>query len=125
MPQGTASRIAVSLAGLLLAASGLAGCGAGKPAKPTGVPSTTAAGQPRPITLADAKHCPVTLPRSGGQPGISPDAFSGWGVSYGNGTPGWAVAAPGDRGGTGPRGQGRLGRHEVRPLSASVAQGGL
>jgi hypothetical protein len=59
MPQGTASRIAVSLAGLLLAASGLAGCGAGKPAKPTGVPttaaaSTTAAGQPRPITLADA-----------------------------------------------------------------------
>jgi hypothetical protein len=28
MPQGTASRIAVGLAGLLLAASGLAGCGA-------------------------------------------------------------------------------------------------
>ena len=86
MPQGTASRIAVGVAGLLLAAGGLAGCGAGKPARPTGVPATAAAGQPRPITLADAKHCPVTLPRSGGPPGIAPDAFFGWGASYGNGT---------------------------------------
>ena len=40
----------------------------------------------RPITLADAKHCPVTLPHSGGPPGIAPDAFFGWGASYGNGT---------------------------------------
>ena len=86
MPQGTASRIAVGLAGLLLAACGLAGCGAGKPARPTGVPATAAARQPRPITLADAKLCPVTLPHSGGPPGISPDAFFGWGASYGNGT---------------------------------------
>jgi hypothetical protein len=91
MPQGTASRIAVGMAGLLLAASGLASCGAGKPARPMGVPATAAArsaaaSQPRPITLADAEHCPVTLPHSGGPPGISPDAFFGWGASYGNGT---------------------------------------
>jgi hypothetical protein len=91
MPQGTASGIAVGLAGLLLAARGLAGCGAGKPARPMGVPATAAArsaaaSQPRPITLGDAEPCPVTLPHSGGPPGISPDAFFGWGASYGNGT---------------------------------------
>jgi hypothetical protein len=89
--QGTASGIAVGLAGLLLAARGLAGCGAGKPARPIGAPATAAArsaaaSQPRPITLGDAEPCPVTLPHSGGPPGISPDAFFGWGASYGNGT---------------------------------------
>jgi hypothetical protein len=49
-------------------------------------PSTAAASQPRPVTLADAKHCPVTLPGSGGPPGVSPDDFFGWGASHGNGT---------------------------------------
>jgi hypothetical protein len=91
MPPGTASRVAAGLAGLLLAASGLAGCGADKPAKPAGVAttaaaSTAAASRPRRVTLADAKHCPVTLPDSGGPPGISPDDFFGWGASHGNGT---------------------------------------
>ena len=85
MPQGTASRIAVSLVGLLLAAGGLAGCGDDQPARPTGVPSTTAATKLRPVTLADAKRCPVTLPRSVGPPGTSPDDFFGWGASHGNG----------------------------------------
>jgi hypothetical protein len=96
MPKGAASRIAVGLAGLLLAAVGLAACDGGEPARPAGAPTTTAAstatastaaaGRPRPVTLADAKHCPVTLPRSGGPPGVSPDDFFGWGASYGNGT---------------------------------------
>jgi hypothetical protein len=91
MPRGTASRVAVGLAGLLLAAGGLGGCGAGERARPAGVaatvaPSTAAASQPRPVTLADAKHCPVTLPGSGGPPGVSPDDFFGWGASHGNGT---------------------------------------
>jgi hypothetical protein len=77
MPQGTASGIAVGLAGLLLAARGLAGCGAGKPARPMGVPATAAArsaaaSQPRPITLGDAEPCPVTLPHSGGRLGYHP-----------------------------------------------------
>jgi hypothetical protein len=95
MPRGTAARTAAGLAGLLLAAAGLAGCGAGDPARPAGVattapastaPSTGAASQSRRVTLADAKQCPVTLPRSAGPRGVSPDAFFGWGASYGNGT---------------------------------------
>jgi hypothetical protein len=89
MPQPTASRIAVGLAALLLAASGLASCSGDQPAKPAGVPaavtSTTSASPPRPVTMADAKRCPVTLPRSAGPPGVSPDGFFGWGGSYGNG----------------------------------------
>jgi hypothetical protein len=90
MPQPTASRIAVGLAGLLLATGGLAGCGGDQPARPAGVPATTAAstaaaGPPRPVTLADAKRCPVTLPRSVGPPGVSPDDLFGWGSSRGNG----------------------------------------
>jgi hypothetical protein len=90
MPQPTAPRIAVGLAGLLLAASGLAGCGDDQPARPTGVPATTAAGtvaasSPRPVTMADAKRCPVTLPRSAGPPGVSPGDFFGSGASHGNG----------------------------------------
>jgi hypothetical protein len=90
MPPGTASRIAAGLVGLLLAACGLAGCGNDEPVRPTGVPATTAARttaahQPGPITLADAKRCPVTLPRSVGPSGTSPDDFFGWGASYGNG----------------------------------------
>jgi hypothetical protein len=84
MPHGTASRMAVGLAALLLAAGGLAGCSGDQPARQAGVP-TTAASPPRPVTLADAKRCPVTLPRSVGPPGVSPDDFFGWGSSHGNG----------------------------------------
>jgi hypothetical protein len=63
MPQGTASGIAVGLAGLLLAACGLAGCGAGKPARSMGVPASAAArsaaaSQPRPITLSRRRALP-------------------------------------------------------------------
>ena len=85
MPQPTASRIAVGLAALLLAASGLASCDGDKPAKPAVVPATTAARPPRPVTLDDAKRCPVTLPCRVGPPGVSPDDFFGWGSSHGNG----------------------------------------
>jgi hypothetical protein len=94
MPPRNASRIAVGVVGLLLAAGGLAGCGAGEPAAPatastatasTAPASTAAPGPPRPVTLADAERCPVTLPRSVGPAGTSPDDFFGWGASYGNG----------------------------------------
>ena len=84
MPHQTASRIAVGLAALLLATAGLAGCGGDQPARPTSVPAATAASPPRPVTLADAKRCPVTAPRSTGPPGVSPDNFFGWGSSHGN-----------------------------------------
>jgi hypothetical protein len=89
MPHQTASRIAIGLAGLLLATAGLAACDADRPAGPTSVPaatapSTTAASPPRPVTLADAKRCPVTAPRSIGPPGVSPDDFFGWDSSHGN-----------------------------------------
>jgi hypothetical protein len=90
MPPRTASRIAVGLAGLLLAAGALSGCGGDQPARPAGGPATTAAStaaasRPRPVKMADAKRCPVTAPRSVGPPGVSPDDFFGWGSSYGNG----------------------------------------
>jgi hypothetical protein len=88
MSSPTASRIAVGLVALLVA-GGLAGCGSDRPARPAAVPATAtgtaAASPPRPLTLADAKRCPVTLPRRGGPPGASPDSFFGWGDSYGNG----------------------------------------
>jgi hypothetical protein len=76
MPPGTAFRIAVSVVSLLLAA----GC-----VSDTTAARTAATSQPGPITLADAKRCPVTLPRSVGPSGTSPDDFFGWGASYGNG----------------------------------------
>jgi hypothetical protein len=90
MPHGTASRIVVGLAALLMAASGLVSCRGDQPTPPGGVPattatSTTAASPPRPVTLADAKRCPVTLPHRVGPPGVSPNDFFGWGSSYGNG----------------------------------------
>jgi hypothetical protein len=89
MLQGTASRTAVGLTGLLLAANILASCGGNQPGRPTGVPTTAAAGTtaaspPQPGT-ADAKRCPVTLPRQVGPPGASPRDFFGWGSSHGNG----------------------------------------
>jgi hypothetical protein len=91
MPPGTTSRIAAGLAGGLLAVTGLAGCGGDEPARPAGVPTTVAAstaatGPPRPVTPADARRCPVTLPRGVGPSGVSADDFWGWDSSHGNGT---------------------------------------
>jgi hypothetical protein len=76
MSPTTTSRMAVGLLGLLLAASGLTGCGAGQPAGPA---AATTAG------TVDAERCPVTLPRDVGPPGVSPRDFFGWASSYGNG----------------------------------------
>src|SRR5512132_4036244 len=76
MSPTTTSRMAVGLLGLLLAASGLTGCGAGQPAGPAA--ATTA-------STVDAERCPVTLPRDVGPPGVSPRDFFGWASSYGNG----------------------------------------
>ena len=39
-----------------------------------------------PVTMAQAKACPVTLPSAAGPSGPPRDAFFGWGASYGNGT---------------------------------------
>jgi hypothetical protein len=39
-----------------------------------------------PITMDQAKVCPVTLPSPAGPSGPARDAFFGWGASYGNGT---------------------------------------
>jgi hypothetical protein len=39
-----------------------------------------------PVTMAQAKACPVTLPSPAGPAGPPRDAFFGWGASYGNGT---------------------------------------
>jgi hypothetical protein len=39
-----------------------------------------------PVTMAQAKACPVTLPSPAGPSGPAPGAFFGWGASYGNGT---------------------------------------
>ena len=76
MSPTTTSRMAVGLLGLLLAACGLTGCGAGQPAGPA---AATTAG------TVDAERCPVTLPRDVGPPGVSPRDFFGWASSYGNG----------------------------------------
>jgi hypothetical protein len=81
--------MAVALVGVLLAASGLTGCGGDRPARPAGAPATTAATStaagPSRLGTADAKRCPVTLPGSVGPTGVSPHDFFGWGSSYGNG----------------------------------------
>jgi hypothetical protein len=51
-------------------------------------PSTESAGNETsgPVTMAQAKACPVTLPSPAGPSGPARDAFFGWGASYGNGT---------------------------------------
>jgi hypothetical protein len=89
MPHQTPSRIAIGLAGLLLATASLAARDADRPARPTSLPaataaSTTATSPPRPVTLADARRCPTTIPCHVGPPGVSPDDFFGWGSSHGN-----------------------------------------
>lgn len=82
MSAKTAARIAVSV----LIASTLAGCVGGRSGTPTpAVPSSATTRPSRPVTLADAKRCPVTLPSRIGPKGVSPDDFFGWGASYGNG----------------------------------------
>jgi hypothetical protein len=85
MPHKTASRIAVGLAGRSASRRPRPAVASSRPARPTSVPATAAASPPRPVTLADAKRGPVTLPRSVGPPGVSPDDFFGWGSSHGNG----------------------------------------
>jgi hypothetical protein len=86
------ARLPVS--GFLLAVALLAAAcssGAARP-HPSLAPATSRAGvagraesqSPAPVTRADAKRCPVTLPRAAGPPGVS-QAFFGWGSSYGNG----------------------------------------
>jgi hypothetical protein len=82
MPATTAIRIAVSL----LIGATLAGCVGGRSDTPTAAAPGTATTRPSgSVTLADAKHCPVTRPSPVGPKGVSPDQFFGWGASYGNG----------------------------------------
>jgi hypothetical protein len=40
---------------------------------------------PQPVTRADARQCPETVPSRVGPPGVSPSQFFGWGSDYGNG----------------------------------------
>ncbi len=82
MDARAATRIAVGL----LIASTLAGCVGGRSVPPNPVgPSTATTHSSGPVTLADAKHCPVTRPGRVGPKGVSADQFFGWGASYGNG----------------------------------------
>jgi hypothetical protein len=48
-------------------------------------PSTISSSPPSHVTMADAEHCPVTLPRQAGPPGSARQGLFGWGSSYGNG----------------------------------------
>jgi hypothetical protein len=62
---------------------------AGEPGAPATAPPSTgsAVGEaPGPVTMTQAKACPVTLPRPAGPSGPARDAFFGWGASYDNGT---------------------------------------
>jgi hypothetical protein len=70
----------------------LAGCAGGRPAtRPTAAaPSTTAAQQPQPVTLADARQCPITRPNGATPPGVGAQA----GVNHGN-TWLWTAMWPG------------------------------
>lgn len=61
----------------------LAGC-AVPPPQPTGALATSlASATQEPLAVADAQDCPVTEPGEG-PPDVSPEAFFGWGSSYGN-----------------------------------------
>jgi hypothetical protein len=84
------SAIAVAMAVLTCTPRGSPG-EAGAPA--TSPPSTGSAVDETsgPVTMAQAKACPVTPPSPAGPSGPARDAFSrdaffGWGASYGNGT---------------------------------------
>jgi hypothetical protein len=60
----------------------LAGCDGSRPTtRPTAAaPSTTAIRPPQPVTLADARRCPVTRPNGAAPPGVGAQA----GVNHGN-----------------------------------------
>ena len=60
----------------------LAGCAGGRPTtRPTAAtPSTTTTHLPQPVTLADARQCPVTHPNGATPPGAGAQA----GVNHGN-----------------------------------------
>jgi hypothetical protein len=70
----------------------LAGCAGGRPTpRPTAAaPSTTATRPPQPVTLADARQCPVTHPNGATPPGVGAQA----GVNHGN-TKLWTAMWPG------------------------------
>jgi hypothetical protein len=59
----------------------LAGCDGGRSTtRPTAAPSTTATRPPQPVTLVDARRCPVTRPNGAAPPGVGAQA----GVNHGN-----------------------------------------
>lgn len=70
----------------------LAGCDGSRPTtRPTAAaPSTTAIRPPQPVTLADARRCPVTRPNGAAPPGVGAQA----GVNHGN-TKLWTALWPG------------------------------
>jgi hypothetical protein len=70
----------------------LAGCDGRRPTtRPTAAaPSTTAIRPPQPVTLADARRCPVTRPNGAAPPGVGAQA----GVNHGN-TKLWTALWPG------------------------------
>jgi hypothetical protein len=80
------------MVGLLAMLAILAGCAGGQPTtRPTAVaPSTTATQLPQPVTLADARQCPVTHPNGATPPGVGAQA----GVNHGN-TKLWTAMWPG------------------------------
>jgi hypothetical protein len=66
-------------------------------------PGAISGSPPSPVTMAGAKHCPVTLPRRVGPSGPARQQFFGWGSSFGNGKlwvgglwPQGVIAASGD-----------------------------
>jgi hypothetical protein len=100
MPGGTVARVVVGL----LAAVVLAGCGGDRPATSRTAAAPTTAATPstvaapvRPVTLADAKRCPVTRPsRFRPPPGVARDALFGAASAHGNGKlwgVGWGTRA--------------------------------
>jgi hypothetical protein len=70
----------------------LAGCDGSRPTtRPTAAaPSTTAIRPPQPVTLADARRCPVTRPNGAAPPRVGAQA----GVNHGN-TKLWTALWPG------------------------------
>jgi hypothetical protein len=70
----------------------LAGCDGGRPTtRPTAAaPGTVATRPPQPVTLADARRCPVTRPNGATPPGVGEQA----GVNHGN-TKLWTALWPG------------------------------
>ena len=87
-------RITLLIAWGLLGGAAVTGCtggpaaphhGAGHHAATHHVASGPTLPLPRPVTRADARQCPNTVPSRAGPPGVSPSQFFGWGSDYGNG----------------------------------------